>query len=131
MTTKVYGDSVWFKPNDESHFSELDGRAVEYNKGGFAQLRLEGIDALELHYQDGLQLEAPAVAARDRLLQLIGFDLDSITYAPASDPEKPDTSIRTAEPHPIDGYIYTRSTDPYGRPIAFAYAGNTRPRKRA
>ena len=44
------GDSMWFKPDNPAHLANLAGRDVGYNGGGFAQLRFEGIDALELHY---------------------------------------------------------------------------------
>lgn len=64
-------DSMWFQPNDATHLAELDGRSVDFNGGGFTQLRFGGIDALELHYAgSNHELEAPTVAARDRLLRL-------------------------------------------------------------
>jgi hypothetical protein len=114
------GDSVWFEPDNPNHLDDIDGRDADLNGGGFAQLRFEGIDALELHYNGSHhQLIAPTVSARDTLLGLIGFN--TITYAPSSSIPM---SVRSASPHPIRGHILTRAIDPYGRPVAFAFTGN-------
>lgn len=115
------GDSIWFKPNDRQQLRNLGGRSVDYNGGGFAQLRFEGIDALELHYKGSNHQKVPECAeARDRVLRLVGFT--TVTYAPT---DNIDTSVRTASPHPIAGYILSRNVDPYGRPVAFAFVGST------
>lgn len=116
------GDSMWFKPNNPAHLTNLVGRNVEYNGGGFAQLRFEGIDALELHYKGSHQKVPECVSARDRLLQLAGFK--DVTYAPSS-VSGIDTSVRTASPHRRKGYILSRNVDPYGRPVAFVFVGDT------
>lgn len=115
------GDSMWFKPNNPAHLTNLSGRNVDYNGGGFAQLRFEGIDALELHYKGSHQKVPECVSARDRLLQLAGFK--DVTYAPSSVTDI-DTSVRTASPHPRKGYILSRNVDPYGRPVAFVFGGD-------
>ena len=116
------GDSMWFKPDDPTHLMDLAGRSVDYNGGGFAQLRFEGIDALELHYKGSHQKVPECASARDRLLQLAGFT--DVTYAPSSVSDI-DTSVRTASPHPRKGYILSRNVDPYGRPVAFVFLGGT------
>lgn len=116
------GDSMWFKPNSPAHLTNLGGRNVDYNGGGFAQLRFEGIDALELHYKGSHQKIPECVSARDRLLQLAGFK--DVTYAPSRVSDI-DTSVRTASPHPRKGYILSRNVDPYGRPVAFVFVGDT------
>jgi endonuclease YncB( thermonuclease family) len=117
------GDSMWFKPNNPGHLTNLGGRDVDFNGGGFAQLRFEGIDALELHYKGSHQKVPECVSARDRLLQLAGFK--DVTYAPSSVSDI-DTSVRTiASPHPRKGYILSRNVDPYGRPVAFTFVGDT------
>ena len=115
------GDSMWFKPSNQHHLIRLGDRRIDYNGGGFAQLRFEGIDALELHYKgSNHQMTAECVAARDQLLQLVGFT--SVTYAPS---DEIDTAVRTASPHPIEGYILSRNVDPFGRPVAFVFSGAT------
>ncbi|HUV31249.1 MAG TPA: hypothetical protein VMY05_09200 [Acidobacteriota bacterium] len=115
------GDSMWFKPYRRQHLRNLQGRTAKYNKGGFAQLRFEGIDALELHFVGAHQHPVAATGARDSLLQTAGFN--QVTYAPTS---KIPLRVRTAQPHPLNGYILTRNVDPYGRPVAFVFAGSHR-----
>lgn len=115
------GDSMWFKPDNPTYLTNLGGRSADYNGGGFAQLRFEGIDALELHYKGSHQKVPECVSARDRLLQLAGYE--DVTYAPSSVSDI-DTSVRTASPHPLKGYILSRNVDPYGRPVAFVFVGD-------
>ena len=115
------GDSVWFKPAKPSRLSGIDGRNAKLNGGGFAQLRLEAVDALELHYMGKEQDRAEAEAARDFTLDAAGFR--RITFSGSRK-----LSVRAADPHPRPGWILTKSIDPYGRPISFAFAGTTRRR---
>jgi endonuclease YncB( thermonuclease family) len=113
------GDSAWFKPDQPQLLDNLGGRNPDFNGGDFVQLRFEGIDALELHYpgSDHHHKEA-AVAARDFLLQKIGFT--DVEYAP--NPDIP-SYVRSSVPTSARGYILTRNIDPYGRPVAFVFAG--------
>jgi len=116
--SKPDGDSFWFRPKDSGKLVQIGGRKVKFNGGGCAQLRFEGIDALELHFQGSHQKEPECTDARDQLLELAGFK--SVTYAPSKDIE---TTVREANPHPIEGYILSRNVDPYGRPVAFVFLG--------
>lgn len=114
------GDSLWFKPDHPARLRNIAGRDADLNGGGFAQLRFEGIDALELHYPGSHHQHAgAAVAARDFLLREAGFG--SIVYAPNDDIA---TSVRDAVPPSLRGHILTRTIDPYGRPVAFVYMGD-------
>ncbi len=114
------GDSVWFRPDNPSLLDDVTGRSAEFNQGGFAQLRFEGIDALELHFPGSdHQLEHPTVAARDFLLNELGFE--EIDYAPS---EHIDSSVRDSAPIVVRGSILTRTIDPFGRPVSFIFAGN-------
>lgn len=114
------GDSLWFKPDHPARLRDIAGRDADLNGGGFAQLRFEGIDALELHYPGSHHQHAgAAVAARDFLLREAGFG--SIAYAPNDDIA---TSVRDAVPPSLRGHILTRTIDPYGRPVAFVYMGD-------
>jgi hypothetical protein len=114
---------MWFRPENSNHLDTLDGSQVAYHNGGFAQLQFEGIDALELHYRGSNHQRLPqCVDARDRLLELVGFT--NVNYAPSLSGEI-DTSVRSCSPDEIRGYIYTRNADPYGRPVAFVFVGNT------
>jgi endonuclease YncB( thermonuclease family) len=115
------GDSAWFKPDNPKLLSDIGHRSANFNKGGFTQLRFEGIDALELHYPGSdHQLSAPAVAARDYLLKQVGFDTDKIQCAPSSDIP---TTVRSCKPVAVRAHILARAIDPFGRPVAFVFAG--------
>lgn len=116
------GDSVWFRPDNPDLLSNIGGRGADFNKGGFTQLRFEGIDALELHYPGNAhQLLGSALAARDFLLAGLGFDLDKIEYAPSDDVP---TAVSASEPVKVRASIMTRAIDRYGRPVVFVFAGN-------
>lgn len=117
------GDSVWFKPDNPAHLLGIGDppRDTEFNKGDFAQLRFEGIDALELHYNgSNHQHKGGCVSARDVLLGLLGFS--NLEYAP--NPEI-STYVRDTDPDSKEGYILTRGVDPFGRPVAFVFPGDT------
>ena len=115
------GDSAWFKPDNPKLLSNIGHRSSNFNKGGFTQLRFEGIDALELHFPGSdHQLAAPAVAARDFLLDDVGFDIKDIEYAPNDDIQ---TAVRSSKPLAIRAHILTRAIDPFGRPVVFVFAG--------
>lgn len=122
------GDSVWFKPNNKAHLKNIGGRNAKYNqkgKGDFTQLRLEGIDALELHYEGAHQKEAETVDARDSLLKGLGFN--EVKFSKPTNLTAIPTHVSSASPHPIPGYILTRNIDPYGRPVSFVFKGNPKP----
>jgi endonuclease YncB( thermonuclease family) len=99
------GDSVRFRADDLALWDRLSGRPVRLGTGvatrDTAQLRLEGIDAIERGATRSLSL-----AATDNLLRLLGYQVEEV-----------------AEPR---GYILARMTDDVsGRPICFAFAGNS------
>ena len=120
------GDSVWFKPDSKMALNDIAGRSAKLNAGGCAQLRLEGIDALELHYPGNWHQRAPQCTdARDELLRQAGFK--SVTFAPST--KDLATTVRTATPHPMPGYILVRAIDPYFRPVSFAFTGKAPAKK--
>ncbi|RSM70653.1 nuclease [Kibdelosporangium aridum] len=114
------GDSVRFYPNNLDDWNKVGGgRKVRRNKSGGAQLRLDGIDALETHFrtEDGETHQPPrfAKAASAELLDFLGFT-DVVRR------EKDDT-VTSSEPLQAPGYIFTRTADIYGRCVAFAGKG--------
>jgi hypothetical protein len=116
------GDSIWFEPDNREQLSRLGGRQVRYSKGGYTMLRLEGIDALELGFQGLNHQKIPeSLAARDRLLHLLGFE--KVIYEPALSSDI-DTVVLESNPREIGGYILARTVDPDRRPVAFAFVGN-------
>lgn len=115
------GDSAWFKPDNPNLLTNIGQRSADFNKGDFAQLRFEGIDALELHFPGSAhQLEEHAVGARDVMLEHMGFDPDELEYAPNDDIP---TTVRTSVPVAVRAHILTRAIDPFGRPVAFVFPG--------
>jgi endonuclease YncB( thermonuclease family) len=107
------GDSVRFIPDAANPWSDLQGgdRAVraQSKADGSIQLRLEGIDAPELHY--GGDAQPDGASARDDLLRRLGFT--RITYLPGS------TMVESATPESVRGAILTKLVEIHGRPVAY------------
>jgi endonuclease YncB( thermonuclease family) len=112
------GDSVQFRPTDHSLLERLTrvGRPYRLTSIGSTQLRFEGIDALELHFDGSHQPRPLADRARDFLTGEL--DLNPVPYqAPANIRVRPPVE-RDATP----GYILSRALEVTGRPVAFAAA---------
>lgn len=111
------GDSVRFTPHDPAQWDLITGsNKVKRNASGAAQLRLDAIDALETHY-GSLRAHQPqtfAHAAADELLTWLGF-----TNVVRGQNE----TITSSTPATVDGHIFTRSADVYGRCIALVGRG--------
>ena len=107
------GDSVRFTPTNLDAFKDA-GINVRANSTGEVQLRLDAIDALEMHYTPlhGLLWEQPiefALGAAEALLDMIGF----------SDVVRDDRKyVTSATPDQTPGYILTQFADKYGRAVA-------------
>lgn len=115
------GDSIHFHPDDPTAFATLHLAAQVHADGG-VQLRLDAIDALETHYSPrvpgGFLQHQPlglAHAAADQLLSLLGF----------TQVQRDGETVTSSTPAQTQGYILTRFADKYGRPVAFAYAGQS------
>lgn len=107
------GDTIRFSSDQISDLGLLDGVPPEINKRGHISLRLEGIDALETHFEGRHQPLNLANAARNALLDFVGirnvqWDANAGSVIAADDGSP--------------GYILARSTDKFGRVIAFAFA---------
>ena len=68
------GDSIRFKANNEANWNSLAGPYVHLNAREHAQLRFEGIDTLETHYQGYHQPLKYANKATDFLLAELGIE---------------------------------------------------------
>jgi endonuclease YncB( thermonuclease family) len=104
------GDSLHFQAHNADNWQKLGGHPVKLNPRGQAQLRLEGIDALELNFEGRHQPLKYAQAARDFLLSQLG--IRSNLFGPA---------------HARDGaagYLLSRNVDKYRRPVAFVFPGD-------
>lgn len=109
------GDSVRFRPQDPEILGQLtNGDRVEPSKDGSVQLRLDGIDAPELHFSGHSQPLADR--SRDVFLGLLGFD--EVTYAANH------MTVTAAQPATVPGVIVARMAEAYGRPVAFLFTGD-------
>ena len=113
------GDSVQFRPADAALLDQLTvvDQPVDLTSIGSTQLRMEGIDALELHYAGSHQPRPLADDGRDSLMDTLA--LAPITY-------RQPAGTRVQPPAPNDGqpgWIATRSLDVHGRPVAWVFAG--------
>ncbi|MFF2545739.1 nuclease [Kitasatospora sp. NPDC058063] len=116
------GDTIRFLPDDPTLWSKVPG-GVKVKDGG-ASLRLDGIDALETHYQGvgpefaHQPLDLGAHAARDVLLAWLGF-----TDVQRGGDEK----VTSATPETVSGYILASGADKFGRCVAFVGRGTPDP----
>ncbi len=113
------GDSVRFYPTDPAEWDLLEGQhKVRRNSAGGAQLRLDGIDALETYYTAGrTHVHQPweyGRRAAAHLLSWLGF-----TKALRDEQE----TVTDASPAQVPGYVLSRSADIYGRCVALAGRG--------
>ncbi|HZY41918.1 MAG TPA: hypothetical protein VFF59_07945 [Anaerolineae bacterium] len=121
------GDSIQFKPKNARLLDRLTRLQLPYRLTaiGSVQLRVEGIDALELHYKPthgGPYSHQPrplADEARDFLTGFLG--LNPVSYAPPR-------NVRVKPPVQTDGtpgFILSRSLEVHGRPVSFVFAGKS------
>ena len=119
VATEPDGDSIRFYPDDPGQWERVPGsRAVQTNAGGGAQIRLDGIDALETHYgaRGSVPLHQPlelAHKAADELLRWLGF----------RGVQRDGEEVTAATPDRVPGFLLTRGADLYGRCVALAGRG--------
>jgi endonuclease YncB( thermonuclease family) len=114
------GDSMQFKPDDVSLLDRLERTADAYRLTsiGSTQLRFEGIDALELHFEGHHQPRPLADDSRDYLTGLLG--MNPVPYrAPLNVTVKPPVAHDGTR-----GYILSRALEAHGRPVSFAFTGD-------
>jgi endonuclease YncB( thermonuclease family) len=111
------GDSIQFKPTNPQLLDQLDqpGRPYRLTSIGSTQLRLEGIDALELHFDSTHQPRPLADEARDFLTGKLG--LNPVPYRPPRNIQVQPPVLKDA----TSGFILSRALEINGRPIAFAF----------
>jgi len=121
------GDSIHFAPDDLGLLDRLTvlNEPADPTSVGSVQLRMEGIDALELHFQPQVrgarnthQPRPLADDSRDALVE--GLGLDPVSYRPPG-------LLRVKPPAVNDGargWILSRSLDVHGRPVAFLFTGS-------
>jgi hypothetical protein len=113
------GDSIQFKPADPTLLDRLTkvGRPYRLTSIGSTQLRFEGIDALELHFDATHQPRPLADHGRDFLTGEL--EMNPVPYRPPGNTQVQPPVPKDATP----GYILARSLEVNGRPVAFAFEG--------
>jgi endonuclease YncB( thermonuclease family) len=120
IATEPDGDSIRFYPDDPAQWERVPGpHAVQTNATGGAQLRLDGIDALETHYgaRGSVPLHQPldfAHKAADELLRWLGF----------RGVQRDGEEVTQATPDELPGFLLTRGADLYGRCVALVGRGD-------
>lgn len=115
------GDTLKFKPDNpllvESLRSAGGTTGPRFNRRGMINLRFEGIDALETHFDGMHQNLQWATAARDFMLEMAGFRqiefFDDLPY-----------KVKSVVDHPQRGYVLSNGLDGHGRVVAFVYSGD-------
>lgn len=106
------GDSIRFIPRSPALLRSLEGGSrVDPSSDGSVQLRLDGIDAPETHY-NGLA-QPLAEPARAELLAWCGF----------SDVRWSGEQVSAATPERIEAAVQSALVDPNGRPIVLLLVG--------
>lgn len=114
------GDSIRFVPDTPALLDRLErSERVRASSDGSVQLRLDGIDAPETHYEG--EAQPLGDAARDRLLALAGF-----THVEHGTGTRAQT-VTAAVPERVAGAILAHTVDPNGRPVSFVLAGGELP----
>jgi endonuclease YncB( thermonuclease family) len=108
-----------FKPDNPKLLDRLqkNGSTYRLTSIGSTQLRFEGIDALELHFEGSHQPRPLADNARDFLTGRFG--LNPVPY-------KPPDGLRVLPPIERDAmrvFILSRALEAHGRPVAFVFDG--------
>jgi endonuclease YncB( thermonuclease family) len=105
------GDSVRFIADDPTLYNNLQRHyRIKLSKDGSVQLRLEGVDATELHY--GTAAQPFGAEARDTLLSWTGFR--NVAYADTSS-----TKVASSTPESIPGGILSLAAEANGRPVSY------------
>jgi endonuclease YncB( thermonuclease family) len=117
------GDTISFLPDNDDLVQALpqfNDKPAERKHLGTYSVRFEGIDALETHFQNHHQNLAFATAARNMMLQQVGFD--HVDFFP----DRPN-KVSAAQRHPLPGYLLATGVEANRRVLAQVYAGQPDP----
>ncbi|MGH3965445.1 MAG: thermonuclease family protein [Pseudonocardiaceae bacterium] len=113
------GDTINFLPDSDDLVQNLprfSGRRPDRRHLDTYGVRFEGIDALETHFLNQHQNLQFAQAARDRMLQLMGFG--EVQFWP----DRPN-KIKSAQNHPVPGYLLANGIESNGRVLGLVFPG--------
>lgn len=108
---KPDGGTVNFLPDSDELVQArppFSGAAPKMKQLATYSVRFEGVDALETRFQNQHQNLRLATAARDRVLELLGFAAASAGY------------------NPVRGYLLANGIESNGRVLGLVYAGHGR-----
>lgn len=111
------GDSIRFQADNDLNWDFFKWNTASARKARRKQLRVEAIDSLETHYEERRQPPSFAVAALERILELIG--ITDVEYNLLV------TRITDAKDG-TPGFIASNSVDGYDRPISFVFPGTVK-----
>jgi endonuclease YncB( thermonuclease family) len=117
--TSPDGDTIRFRPDDEGSLQALEPRAKASGLSRTIPIRLEAVDAPELHYEGKRQ--RLSLTARARLLRHLA--ISSVHYAAQ-------WALRSPTITAPRGWVIARHIDTYGRMIGFVYRGSDLPLRR-
>jgi len=111
------GDSIQFKPRKLSNLDALEQirSAYKLSSIGSVNLRFEGIDAPELHYDSSRQPSPHAENSRNFLTGEIG--MNPVTYTEKGIQVKPPANDGQ------QGFILSKQLEVHGRPVSFVFVG--------
>ena len=107
------GDSLRFVADDLDLFAGLrNAHRIVLSDDGSMQLRMEAIDAPELHYEVDTIRQPLGAQARDALLDAMGFS--DVTF-----PGDANVLVSGSTPERVSGAVLSKAADVHGRPIAY------------
>ena len=112
------GDTIRFEPDNVQLLYGLprfSGRPPDIRSGGI-NVRYEGIDALETHFQGSHQNKEWGRAARDRNLALLGYT--NVEFFPGHP-----NIVSSVDVDPLRGYVIANGIESNGRLLGLVYAG--------
>ncbi len=112
------GDSIRFEADNPALWDQFNWSTDKSRKALRKQLRFEGIDALETHYEESHQPRAFGLAALEIMLGMLG--ITGIKYNLAV------TNITEAKDQ-TRGCLAVLGLDRFDRPISLVFAGNVPP----
>lgn len=111
------GDSIRFEADNPKHWNSFKWKTKNLKKRKKKQLRIEAIDALETHYLGLGQPKAFAIAALERMLELM--NITDVEYNLLV------TKITSANDNQ-PGFIASNKVDIFSRPISYVFPKNAK-----
>lgn len=115
------GDTITFAPEAIElvrRLPRLSGRGPDIRAGGRINVRYEGIDALETHFNGTHQDLTFAQQARDRNVALVGFThVRFFADAP--------NVVQSVDQNPLPGYVIANGIEANGRLLGLVFGGTT------